>query len=101
VILISATRSNTPLTVSTAHCLDIIRQQLMCTVDVGVLGQVWYQPPDKPWQAFVDFNTMHKCRNFDAIRDWAEKHQLPNAEDTPADFLEPPKEGDRVWHTVP
>ncbi|OAL52345.1 hypothetical protein IQ07DRAFT_620013 [Pyrenochaeta sp. DS3sAY3a] len=83
------------------HCLDILRQQLMCTVDVGVLGQVWYQPPDKPVQAFVDFNTMHKCRNFDAIRDWAEKHQLPNAEDTPADFLEPPKEGDRVWHTVP
>lgn len=86
---------------ASAHCLDILRQQLMCTVDVGVLGQVWYQPPDQPLQAFVDFNTVHKCRNFDAIRSWAEKHQLPNAEDTPPDFLEPPKDGDRVWHTVP
>ncbi|KAF2114793.1 hypothetical protein BDV96DRAFT_660120 [Lophiotrema nucula] len=81
------------------HCLDILRQQLMCTVDVGVLGQVWYQPPSKPPQAFVDFNTVHKCRNFDAIRDWAEKHQLPD--EPPPDFLEQPKEGDRIYHTVP
>ncbi|KAF2015661.1 hypothetical protein BU24DRAFT_441254 [Aaosphaeria arxii CBS 175.79] len=81
------------------HCLDILRQQLMCTVDVGVLGQVWYEPPGKPLQAFVDFNTRHKCRNFENIRDWAEVHQLP--EHPPKDFLEEPKEGDRIWHTVP
>ncbi|KAF2736914.1 hypothetical protein EJ04DRAFT_410040, partial [Polyplosphaeria fusca] len=81
------------------HCLDILRQQLMCTVDVGVLGQVWYQPPNKPLQAFVDFNTKHTCRNFEAIRDWAEQHQLPDA--PPEDFLELPKEGDRIYYTVP
>ncbi|KAF1911109.1 tat pathway signal sequence [Ampelomyces quisqualis] len=83
------------------HCLDIIRQQLMCTVDVGVLGQVWYQPPGSSPEAFVDFNTVHKCRNFDAVRDWAEKHQLPDAKDCPIDYLELPKEGDRIFHTVP
>lgn len=84
-----------------AHCLDILRQQLMCTIDIGVLGQVWYQPPDKPLQAFVDFNTVHTCRNFQAIRDWAEKHQLPDPDEIPADFLELPEEGDRIWHDVP
>jgi hypothetical protein len=73
----------------------------MCTADVGLLGQVWYQPPGKDPQAFVDFNTKHKCRNFEDIREWAEKHQLPKKGDVPEDFLEPPKEGDRVWHTVP
>lgn len=73
----------------------------MCTVDVGVLGQVWYQPTGKGLQAFVDFNTVHKCRNFDEIRQWAEEHQLPDGKDVPPDFLEPPKEGDRIWHTVP
>ena len=74
----------------------------MCTVDVGVLGQVWFQPDEsKPPEAFVDFNTMHKCRNFDAIRDWAEKHQLPEVEDIPADFLEPAKEGDMIYRTIP
>ncbi|KAF2036695.1 hypothetical protein EK21DRAFT_106009 [Setomelanomma holmii] len=83
------------------HCLDILRQQLMCTVDVGVLGQVWYQPPGKGLQAFVDFNTVHMCRNFGDVRDWAEKHQLPDVADTPANFLELPKEGDRIWHEAP
>lgn len=83
------------------HCLDILRQQLMCTVDVGVLGQVWYQPPGKGPEAFVDFNTVHKCRNFENVRDWAEKHQLPDADTVPDDYLELPKEGDRIWHTVP
>jgi hypothetical protein len=90
-----------PLTPPSAHCLDILRQQLMCTVDVGVLGQVWYQPEGKGPEAFVDFNTVHTCRNFDAIRDWAEKHQLPDVKDIPPDFLELPKEGDRIWYNVP
>jgi hypothetical protein len=89
------------LTSGLAHCLDILRQQLMCTVDVGVLGQVWYQPPGGALQAFVDFNTVHKCRNFDAIRDWAEKHQLPDEKEVPEDFLDLPKEGDRIWNVVP
>lgn len=84
-----------------AHCLDTLRQQLMCVVDVAVLGQVWYQPPGKALQAFVDFNTVHTCRNFDAIREWAEKHQLPNQGDTPSDFLALPKAGDRIYHAVP
>src|SRR3569833_284290 len=42
------------------HCVDIIRQVLMCNVDTGVLGQVWANK-DKP-AAFPDFNTRHKVR---------------------------------------
>ncbi|KAE8147735.1 hypothetical protein BDV25DRAFT_168922 [Aspergillus avenaceus] len=80
-----------------SHCLDIIRQQLMCTVDIGVLGQVWVHK-DKP-TPFVDFNTEHKCRNYEAIRQWAEHHQLP--ETVPQDFLEPPKAEDRVFDEIP
>ncbi|KAH7112814.1 hypothetical protein B0J11DRAFT_541974 [Dendryphion nanum] len=83
------------------HCLDILRQQLMCNVDVGVLGQVWYEPEGKPLQGFVDFNTVHTCRNFEAIRNWAEKHQLPLNKDLPPDFLELPKAGDRIYHETP
>lgn len=81
----------------TAHCLDILRQQLMCTIDVGVFGQVWLYP-DAP-EPFVDFNTQHRCRNFEQIREWAEKHQLP--EHPPSDFLEPPQLGDRIYTDVP
>ena len=94
-------KTSVPLTAFLAHCLDILRQQLMCTVDVGVLGQVWYQPPGKGPESFVDFNTVHKCRNFEDVRKWAEKNQLPDVKEVPDDFLEMPKEGDRIWHTVP
>ncbi|KAL4748752.1 hypothetical protein BDW72DRAFT_195494 [Aspergillus terricola var. indicus] len=87
-----------------SHCLDMLRQQLMCTIDVGVLGQVWIHP-DRP-SPFVDFNTEHVCRNFEDIRAWAERNQLPlpahghGADDAPADFLVPPRK-DRVLSHVP
>ncbi|KAK0653337.1 Cyclochlorotine biosynthesis protein O [Lasiodiplodia hormozganensis] len=82
-----------------SHCLDIIRQQLMCTVDTGVLGQVWYKPHDAPLEAYVDFNTHHKCRNFDAVRAWAEEHQMPAT--VPNDFLQPPAPGDTIYTSIP
>jgi hypothetical protein len=85
-----------------AHCLDILRQQLMCTADVGVFGQVWYRaaPEDVP-SAFVDFNTNHKCRNYEDIRKWAEERQLPEDKDAPEDFLMPPGPGMRIRVGVP
>ncbi|GAB7345445.1 hypothetical protein MBLNU457_3777t1 [Dothideomycetes sp. NU457] len=82
------------------HCLDIIRQQLMCTVDIGVLGQVWWKGSHMEYpEAFVDFNTRHVCRNFEDIRAWAEKHQVPA--EPPRDFLEPPQPGDRIYDHIP
>jgi len=80
-----------------AHCLDIVRQQLMCQPDTGVLGQVWWNK-EMP-TSFVDFNTDHKCKNFDAIRQWAKERQLP--ETVPTDFLQPPKMGDLIYDTIP
>ncbi|CAK1355972.1 hypothetical protein CB0940_00363 [Cercospora beticola] len=80
-----------------SHCLDIVRQQLMCQVDVGVLGQVWWQPKDTPVpEPFVDFNTKHVCRNFEAVRQWAEERQMPI--ETPDDFLAPPEPGSVLDH---
>ncbi|GIZ44109.1 hypothetical protein CKM354_000731800 [Cercospora kikuchii] len=83
-----------------SHCLDIIRQQLMCQIDIGVLGQVWWQPKDQEEpEAFVDFNTKHVCKNFDAIRQWAEERQLPV--EVPDDFLQMPRPGDKILDHVP
>ncbi|KAI9775597.1 MAG: hypothetical protein M1839_000998 [Geoglossum umbratile] len=79
-----------------SHCLDILRQQLMCTVDVAVLGQVWWNK-QRPL-AYPDFNTVHKCRNFDGVRRWAEAHQAPA--DVPPDFLKPPADRD-VYAEIP
>jgi hypothetical protein len=69
----------------------------MCTVDIGVLGQVWFNP-EYP-EAYVDFNTRHKCRNFDAVRQWAEEHQMPA--EIPNDFLQPPEDGDMIYAEIP
>lgn len=93
--------------VDKAHCLDILRQQLQCTVDVGVMGQIWYQPSPSPGgqqqqkkaQPFVDFNTKHTCRNFEEIRQWAFTHQIQ--EPTPQDFLEPPGAEDVIYQNIP
>jgi Mycotoxin biosynthesis protein UstYa len=63
-----------PLTRVPAHCLDTVRQVLMCNADTGVLGQVWYDPASP--KAFPDFHTRHKCKNYDEIRKWAEALQV-------------------------
>lgn len=62
----------------------------MCTVDLGVLGQVWWNK-ESP-EAFVDFNTKHQCRNYTAVREWARTHQVP--EKPPPDYLQAPKPED-------
>jgi hypothetical protein len=72
----------------------------MCQVDVGIFGQVWYRTsPDEFPTAFTDFNTDHKCRNYDAIRQWAEERQLPK--DAPEDFLDGPAPGAYIYDGVP
>ncbi|KAF2855073.1 hypothetical protein T440DRAFT_539186 [Plenodomus tracheiphilus IPT5] len=89
--------------VHTTHCLDIIRQVLMCNPDVGMLGQVWWQPDTEPEpMPFVDFNTRHRCRDFEAVRAWAEAHQLPpEKEVNMSRFYEMPKPGDMVYPEIP
>ncbi|RFU32373.1 hypothetical protein B7463_g3987, partial [Scytalidium lignicola] len=54
------------------HCLDTLRQTLMCTADTGLQPFLWVGDPPHP---FPDFNREHKCRNFDAIREFAERRQ--------------------------
>ncbi|KAK0725530.1 hypothetical protein B0H67DRAFT_659132 [Lasiosphaeris hirsuta] len=68
-----------------SHCLDTVRQVLMCNVDTGVLGQVWYNKEHPA--AFPDFNTRHKCKNYDGIRRWAEMRQEPPQETLPEDYM--------------
>jgi Mycotoxin biosynthesis protein UstYa len=70
-----------------AHCLDILRQRLMCDTDIGVFGSYWVQNGTH-LRPFVDFNTKHVCRNFNPIRLWAKERQMPEHE--PDDFMEEP-----------
>ncbi|EFQ91715.1 hypothetical protein CFE70_007643 [Pyrenophora teres f. teres 0-1] len=89
--------------VHTTHCLDTLRQALMCNPDVGVFGQVWWQPGGESEPTpFVDFNSKHRCRDFEAIREWAEAHQLPpEATVNMSRFYERPKPGDFISPEIP
>ncbi|KAI3393923.1 hypothetical protein diail_3485 [Diaporthe ilicicola] len=71
-----------------SHCLDTIRQTLMCTADTGVLGQVWFDHESPT--AFPDFNTKHKCKNFDDISRWAVAHQEAVPDSLPDDYMKEP-----------
>ncbi|KAF2129162.1 hypothetical protein P153DRAFT_341721 [Dothidotthia symphoricarpi CBS 119687] len=89
--------------IHTTHCLDMLRQVLMCNPDVGVLGQVWWKPEgEADPMPFVDFNTRHRCRDFEGVRAWAEAHQLrPETEVDMGRFYEMPKPGDTVYSAIP
>ncbi|CAK7568010.1 MAG: hypothetical protein SEPTF4163_005988 [Sporothrix epigloea] len=81
-----------------SHCIDILRQVLMCNFDTGVLGQVWYDPASP--SAFPDFHTTHVCKNYDALRQWAEQLQAPPVDDLPADYLQPARP-EAIWPSTP
>lgn len=76
-----------------SHCLDAIRQVLMCNVDTGVLGQIWYNTDDAA-RTFPDFRTQHKCKNYDAVAQWAIDHQAPPTESLPDDYMAAPEDED-------
>ncbi|EFX00321.1 hypothetical protein CMQ_7323 [Grosmannia clavigera kw1407] len=59
------------------HCIETLRTNLMCQSDIGVftfkLFPEYGFPDDDYWP---DFNTLHTCRNFEAIRTWAVDHTV-------------------------
>ncbi|TID27959.1 hypothetical protein E2P81_ATG00714 [Venturia nashicola] len=83
-----------------SHCLDMIRQQLMCTADLGVLSQVWWRSNETEVpHAFPDFNNKHTCKNFENIKKWYGDRQMP--EDQPDDFTVLPEERDWIQIGIP
>ncbi|KAG9229919.1 hypothetical protein BJ875DRAFT_386313 [Amylocarpus encephaloides] len=77
-----------------AHCTDILRQQLMCSADTDVFGQKWVKNPPG---AFVDFNTVHMCKDFESIRKWAEENQVGDREHNQAEY----RKGDILLPDIP
>ncbi|KUI64610.1 hypothetical protein VM1G_01049 [Cytospora mali] len=54
------------------HCLEAIRINLMCTADIGIF--TFREYPEYGYEKgdyWPDFSTLHTCRNFDAIHQWA------------------------------
>ncbi|WPB01030.1 uncharacterized protein RHO25_005650 [Cercospora beticola] len=60
----------------TNHCLDALRERIMCLSDVTFIPSIWI---DREGWILPDFEREHKCHNFDAVRDWAYANQMPEA----------------------
>ncbi|KPM45147.1 hypothetical protein AK830_g1339 [Neonectria ditissima] len=61
------------------HCIEILRVSLMCEGDVGVYTFKYYDGLEGHWP---DFSTLHTCRNFDRIRDWAFENAVVFGDET-------------------
>jgi len=55
-----------------SHCLDNVRQALMCSSDISLVVWQWGEVENR---ASIRMDTVHSCRNFDRIADWAKAHR--------------------------
>jgi hypothetical protein len=55
------------------HCIEMIRQNIMCNADVTMITWYWVQGHRVP---YPNFNTRHRCRNFEKIIDWSVEHAI-------------------------
>ncbi|KAF7187953.1 hypothetical protein HII31_10853 [Pseudocercospora fuligena] len=53
----------------TNHCLDNLRERLMCTADVGVIPSIWIRQDDNT----IQFGREHKCHNYESVLHWLDK----------------------------
>ncbi|KAH8882945.1 hypothetical protein GQ53DRAFT_831136 [Thozetella sp. PMI_491] len=61
------------LTTHYLHCIDRLRQNVMCHSNTGTLYYYWNEEKEVPrWM--VNMETPQKCRNFDRIHQWAKEH---------------------------
>ncbi|KAJ7694807.1 hypothetical protein B0H17DRAFT_1056873 [Mycena rosella] len=61
------------------HCIDWVRQSLMCAGDTSVI--VWQWDPAQNITTFQG-DVAHTCRNFDKLREWGKSHKIRTFYDT-------------------
>ncbi|OJJ42267.1 hypothetical protein ASPZODRAFT_105549 [Penicilliopsis zonata CBS 506.65] len=62
------------------HCIELLRQSLMCQGDVGLYTFQWLEEYPGPYPRF---STWHKCRNQASIAAWIEQGAIHTPPDYP------------------
>ncbi|KAF3024342.1 hypothetical protein E8E14_014085 [Neopestalotiopsis sp. 37M] len=62
------------------HCIDALRQFVMCQADVNVFAFRYPFGDNDPWP---DYTTPHVCRNYENVRNWAIEHGVPHTPGEP------------------
>ncbi|KAL8667705.1 MAG: hypothetical protein Q9202_000560 [Teloschistes flavicans] len=75
----SAEFTDDPATIVThqAHCIEMLRQFVMCHADVGIITHRWVQGHPRP---YPDFNTWHMCRDFEGVLAWTKERAVKEEE---------------------
>lgn len=55
------------------HCVDMLRQHILCNADVGLVTNDWVKGHKTP---YPDFSNWHRCRDVEKIWEWNEKHSV-------------------------
>ncbi|KIJ65796.1 hypothetical protein HYDPIDRAFT_27029 [Hydnomerulius pinastri MD-312] len=76
------------------HCIDLLRQKLMCTADLTMVTYDWVHGFADPQP---NFSTVHQCVNFDKLLGWSKEHNAHVLKShvvrfgNVTDLLEPPQ----------
>ncbi|OCK85552.1 hypothetical protein K432DRAFT_342938 [Lepidopterella palustris CBS 459.81] len=54
------------------HCVDVLRNRLMCTADDQIVTFRWVKGVSGPYPYF---NTKHECRDYEALLEWDEERR--------------------------
>ena len=74
------------------HCVDYLRNRLMCLSDMGIIPYFWYE---NEGDLVGDMSRTFTCRNYESVR------QFVKANAQKADGRAKPKEGDYVlWDYI-
>lgn len=55
------------------HCIDYLRQSLMCSYDTTIVTYNWVLDHQKPTP---NGNAMHKCVDYDGIQEWLKERAV-------------------------
>ena len=69
------------------HCVDVIRQRLMCTADASIVTFRWVKGLSTP---YPNFHTGHMCADYEGLLKWGETRRADMA-----------KVGDWDYHAGP
>ncbi|GKZ68965.1 hypothetical protein AnigIFM60653_011613 [Aspergillus niger] len=61
------------------HCIDNLRQNIMCKADIALLTFTWDPTDRAPKPNFV---VEHECANWDKVDKWAEEHRFDIFDET-------------------
>ncbi|MCJ1308697.1 hypothetical protein MMC25_002351 [Agyrium rufum] len=77
------------------HCIDILRQNIMCNADMDMLTYNWRHTQHNP---FPDVGANKVCRDFDALLRWQEEVEM---KDEPAKWEKIVRPADAVLLEMP